>query len=257
MNIVEYNMDGTRYRLTSDLHTHTTFSHGKGSIEDNVAAANEKGIGTIGISDHGYGHILFGLNHRKMKKMRAETERLKGLYPDMEILLGVEANILHSGACIDMTPEEFKDFDYVIAGYHYGATGRNVLLSAGRLARNMVENCTGIGEKKLMRLNTDNMVKAIEENPIRIISHPWHKYAVDILEIAAVCARRGTMIEINNGHLNTLSVEDIRTMALADVKFILTSDAHTPGRVGDFTAGLSMFLKAGVNIERIVNLEAV
>ena len=38
-----------RYKLLYDLHTHTTFSHGKGSIEDNVKVAIEKGLKAIAI----------------------------------------------------------------------------------------------------------------------------------------------------------------------------------------------------------------
>lgn len=30
------------FSLTYDIHTHTTFSHGKGTIEDNVKAAVER-----------------------------------------------------------------------------------------------------------------------------------------------------------------------------------------------------------------------
>ena len=41
-------------KILADYHTHTIYSHGKGTIEDNVKVAISKGIETIGISDHGY-----------------------------------------------------------------------------------------------------------------------------------------------------------------------------------------------------------
>ena len=44
-------------KILADYHTHTIYSHGKGTIEDNVKVAILKGIETIGISDHGYGHL--------------------------------------------------------------------------------------------------------------------------------------------------------------------------------------------------------
>ena len=40
-------------KIIADYHTHTVYSHGKGSIEDNVKVAIEKNIEKIGISDHG------------------------------------------------------------------------------------------------------------------------------------------------------------------------------------------------------------
>ncbi|MDD6540033.1 MAG: PHP domain-containing protein, partial [Firmicutes bacterium] len=42
-----------KYELVYDLHTHTTYSHGKGSVEDNVREAFNKGLEYIAISDHG------------------------------------------------------------------------------------------------------------------------------------------------------------------------------------------------------------
>ena len=44
-------------QILADYHTHTVYSHGKGTIEDNVKEAISKGIKTIGISDHGYKHM--------------------------------------------------------------------------------------------------------------------------------------------------------------------------------------------------------
>ena len=38
-------------QILADYHTHTVYSHGKGSIEDNVKVAIEKGIKTLGISE--------------------------------------------------------------------------------------------------------------------------------------------------------------------------------------------------------------
>ncbi len=97
-----YDKDKYRYRLSYDLHTHTTFSHGKGSIEDNVKAAISKGLPAVGISDHGPGHVTYGVKRTNLPVMRSEVERLKPIYPEIEILLGVEANI------INITPPKFQ-----------------------------------------------------------------------------------------------------------------------------------------------------
>ena len=39
-----YNEIADRYELVYDLHTHTTYSHGKGSVEDNVREAFNQGM---------------------------------------------------------------------------------------------------------------------------------------------------------------------------------------------------------------------
>ena len=48
-------------KITLDLHTHTTYSHGKGSILDNAISAKQKGVEGIAITDHGFSHPAFGM----------------------------------------------------------------------------------------------------------------------------------------------------------------------------------------------------
>ena len=52
--------------LTADYHTHTPYSHGKGTVEENAARAKELGLKQIGITDHGFSHLAFGLKRKKV-----------------------------------------------------------------------------------------------------------------------------------------------------------------------------------------------
>lgn len=99
-----------KYRAVYDYHTHTTYSHGKGSIEDNVKAAIAAGLRGIGISDHGPGHLTYGFKRENIPKMRAEIEALRLKYPQIEIFMSVEANIISAGNFLDVTKDEFGKF---------------------------------------------------------------------------------------------------------------------------------------------------
>ena len=44
--------------MYGDYHTHTTYTHGKGSIEDNVKCAIAKGLKEIAISEHSFSHMV-------------------------------------------------------------------------------------------------------------------------------------------------------------------------------------------------------
>lgn len=250
INTAEIN--GKTYRMTFDYHTHTTFSHGKGSIEDNVKVAAEKGLKAVAISDHGPGHILYGVKRGDFTIMRAEVDRLNKLYPDIDIYLSVEANVLKKAPYIDLNEREKKMFDFVIAGYHYGVLNGNCLKNG--IAKGGVMPA-GSG-RRLMAANTDMTVKCLYENDIRILTHPGDKAKFDIAELARACEARGTWMEISTWHSH-LTEDEIRICADFDVKFIVSSDAHTPERVGSFENGVRRALAAGLDIKRIVNIEEV
>lgn len=246
------------YRMIWDFHTHTTFSHGKGSIEDNVKVAVQKGLKKIAIADHGPGHLTFGIKMEDLPKMRAEIERLKPLYPEIEILLSVEANITRKANGIDIKNEDKKIFDVIIAGYHFAAfwgySAENFITT--KLGKAVNDSVKFAGRKSLLVRNTEMVIKALHKNDIFMLTHPGDKGPFDILEIAKACAETNTLMEISNWH-PYMTVEGIRLASTTDAAFALSSDAHRPERVGGFEKGLKRALEAGLDPERIVNIERI
>lgn len=237
-----------------DLHTHTVFSHGKGTMEDNVKAGIAAGLETLGISDHGPGHVNFGIKRSDIPVMRAEIQRLQLIYPEITLLLGVEANIINRSGRLDLTEEEARQFDYINAGYHYGVFGENPMFSAGVHMANLFGALSRKSTNKTKALNTDLIIKAVYENKIKALTHPGAKGEIYLYEVAEACADRGTLMEINDGH-KFLSIEGIRLAAKTEVLFIIGSDAHDPERVGRFERALQNAVKAELDLSRIVNLE--
>ena len=249
---MEINYD--KYKMTFDYHTHTTFSHGKGSIEDNVKEALKKGLRGIAITDHGPGHLTYGVKRSDFPVMRQEIDRLKKIYPEIEIYLGVEANVIgkESQNFIDVRDEEKKYLDFIIAGYHYG-------IPHGHCVGNWMDSHKMMPEfygKELLIKNTDMTLKCLYENNLKILTHPGDKGRFDIEAISRACEDTDTLMEISTWH-DHLTVDEIKVAAKADVKFIISSDAHTPNRVGSFKGGIKRALQAGLDIGRIVNIEEV
>lgn len=241
--------------LLYDYHTHTTYSHGKGTIEDNVKVAMYKGLKGIAITDHGPGHITYGVRRKKIEVMRKEIERLKKKYTNIDIRLGVEANIIHGNGQLDILEQEQNQFDVILAGYHYGVIGKHILRSSIIHLSNYFTTKTGKVSRKLKNANTEAIVNAIYNQNICILTHPGAKGYVDIREIAKACADNNTLMEINNSH-GHLTVEEIKEAALVeDIRFIINSDAHSPNKVGSYELGLKRAQEAGLPLERIVNLE--
>ncbi|GAB1477049.1 PHP domain-containing protein [Bacillota bacterium] len=251
-----YEGDMKRYRMTYDIHTHTIFSHGKGTVEDNVKAALGKGLSTVGISDHGPGHIFYGIKRGNISLLRQEIERLKPLYPAIEILMGVEANIINPSGRLDVYGAGINDFDYILAGYHYGIIGENPVRAAGIHLFNLMAEKFRTGGKVLKRTNTELVIKALYTNKIKVLTHPGDKGPFDLPEIARACGDTGTMMEISTWH-EAPDTDELRRLASADVRFIISSDAHSPHRVGTFVPGLKRAMAAGIDPERIDNVKEV
>ncbi|MDR1796134.1 MAG: PHP domain-containing protein [Clostridiales Family XIII bacterium] len=249
----EYRIKGRQYTLLSDLHTHTVYSHGTGTVRDNVLAARERGVLRVGIADHGPAHLGFGVPRKKFARQKAEVLALREEFPDMEILQSVEANILADGR-LDVRPEERGFFDYVCAGWHYGTVGGMTPKGIASTFENLARSTAAKATKPQLKRNTEAVVRAIEGGGICFLTHPGDKAPVDLLEVAAACARTGTLVELNTHHMS-LTAADVRTMAIADVRFLISSDAHSPARVGDFTEAVYLLLDAGIDLSRVVNLK--
>jgi len=237
----------------ADYHTHTTYSHGEGSIEDNVKVALAKGLRSIAISDHGPGHMGFGIKRAKYPEMRSIINELNEKYKDINVMLGLEANILGIDGKIDMYEEMYEHNDILLAGYHFGSSPSKFLDMRIHLM-NVAKNTSKRIYSRAKDVNTISQINALEKYKIDVLTHPGSKGPIDLVEIAKVAARRGTALEVSNHH-SKLSVEDLVLLRDSDVKFVVSSDAHTPGDVGSFDIAIGKLKEAGIHVSRVINCE--
>lgn len=242
-------------KLFGDYHTHTIYSHGTGTIRDNVEAAIKKGLKEIAICDHGPGHYLYGVKKVNLPIMRAEIDKLNEEYcvKGIKILLGVESNITGFDGSIDMDDELIKLTDILLLGYHYGVTPSSFRGGLGLYVMNPITKALPIGRKRALELNTNAFIKAINKYPITFITHPGSKAPVDIRTLARAANKVGTALEINSKH-SQLSVESIKIAMEEEVDFVVNSDAHTPDDVGNVELALERAILAGLPMNRIRNL---
>ena len=184
--------------------------------------------------------------------MRAEIDRLRKVYPQIELYLGVEANVISKSPYIDVRKEELQYFDFLIGGYHYGIP-KGYCIGNWMFSHGAAPETFG---KRLLVKNTDMTLKALYENDLKILTHPGDKGPFDIAVVAKACEETDTLMEISTWHAH-LTVEEIKIAAKTDAKFVISSDAHTPNRVGSFAGGVKRALAAGLDMKRIVNIEEV
>ena len=235
-------------QILADYHTHTVYSHGKGTIEDNVREAISKGIKTIGISDHGYKHMTYGIKYKDIYKMREEIDSLKLKYKNIDILLGIECNILDDSGNIDVDENILKVVDYIMAGYHFGSTPTSI--------KGVINHCDNylFKTKKAKQYNTKAITNAMRKHNIFAITHPGDKGEVDIVEIAKVAKETETRLEINGGH-GFLSVKQIEAIKSIKNKYIIGSDAHVPENVGNFDLAMKIIEEANLDVSLVENIK--
>lgn len=241
-------------KLYADYHTHTVYSHGKGTILDNVVEARKKGLKEVAIADHGPGHFSFGMEKHDLRKMREEIDRINEGSHGIKVLLGVEANLISMDGDIDVREEDMKYLDILLMGYHTAVFPKRYRDTKGLYIDNIGAKIFPGMYEKVKEQNTKALVLAIKRHHIDIITHPGLSIPIDTAELAREAAKTGTVLEINCSH-GYLSVDYVKTAMKEGANFVINSDAHYPGAVGNFKYGIETAEAAGLPAARIINVE--
>ena len=240
--------------LTADYHTHTPYSHGKGTVEENAARAKALGMKQIGITDHGFAQLAFGLRRRKVPALiadcRAAAEKL-----GIDVLVGMEANILGESGLTDMTEADYDNFDLFLCGKHvlvgYETAGDWWHYFGGNFVTDKFRRKP---PRALVERNTRAYLAMIEKNPVDIVSLLNYLCPADAAEVARCAADHGTYIELNSKKAH-LTDEELFAVVQTGVRFVIDSDAHSPDRVGDTALVEEQLARVGVPRERIDNID--
>ena len=227
-------------RIISDLHTHTRYSHGKGTPEENVLAAISCGLKRVAVSEHASAHVFFGVRGQKLLRLRREIDALAAKYAnDIEVLMGYECNLTGFGECD--APKDRALFDILLLAFHKGVIPRDAL------ARSATREAMGLGRADPVAV-ANALLAAADKYRIDVFSHPCAYVEADLPTLAKGAKELGVMLELNAVRV-TLSVEQVQAAHRLGARLCVNSDAHTPARVGDFALGLSLAQQAGVRVE--------
>ena len=237
--------------LYGDFHTHTTYTHGTSTIEENVAQAHNLGLKAIAITEHAY-QSKYHIKHGDLTKMREDINNIKDKYP-IQIMLGIEANLISADGDVDVSDEELNSLDLVVLGFH-----KMTKVKIGQWFKFVLPNLIRKRPTKKQReRNTMAYIKAMDKHRISILAHlQYGGCYVDCVKIAQECAKRGIYIELNGKRIN-FSKKDIDGMVATGVKFIIDSDAHDVWSVGKNHRAFNLIKKYNIPIKQIVNLNQI
>ena len=241
-------------KLFADYHTHTIYSHGTGTIMDNVVVARDKGLREIAITDHSFSHFSFGVKRENMKKIRWEIDEINEKYKDIKVLLGLECNIISRDGQIDLDDETMKYMDIVLLGYHMMVRLKGIPSFVNIYGKNYISKISKAMAEEMRQSNTDIMINAIKKHKVDIITHPGARISMDTGRLAETAAKVGTALEINSKS-NIMTVDYLKVAAGHGARFVINSDAHKPHDVGNFRNAIELAESADLTSAQIINAD--
>lgn len=222
-------------RIAVDLHTHTIASgHAYSTIKEMAQAAGFRELEALAVTDHGLNYPG-GPHEMHFANLTALPRYLSGV----EILRGVEANIIDQFGRLDMPVSILSRLEVVIAGFH---------ADCGYVAGTVEDN-------------TKAMMAALDNKYVHFICHPGNPdFPVDLEKIAYHAKMTGKALEINNSSfLGSRPGSSPRCRQLLtylkkyQTLLVLNSDAHIFSAVGEVAAAVEAVQSAGIKEEQILN----
>ena len=241
--------------LTGDYHTHTPYSHGKNTVAENAARAKQLGLQEIGITDHGFSHIAFGLRRHKTDAYRKECEAAEKAY-GVKVLVGMESNIQGEDGATDLTDRDYDFFDVFLCGKHTFiryATWKDAFYYG--FGNYKTDKLRLFNLDKLIVRNTQAYINAIKKNPVDILTHLNYLCPSNALEVAKCAADYGTYLELNAKKEHLTDDELAEIAAKTQVRFVIGSDAHSANRVGEIERVKGQLARIDFPLDRIDNID--
>jgi DNA polymerase (family 10) len=199
----------TEVDIRGDLHVHSVWSDGRDSIQYIALSARQLGYEYVAITDHSQrAYASRKLSADDVPRQREEIESLRETIHGIEILHGVEVDILTNGR-LDFDDKILEGFDIVLASLH---------VDGGQDAAQL----------------TERYLKAIAHPFVNIITHPANRsparsagFDVDFDSLFAAATESGTAMEIDGapGHLDMDGALARRAIA-AGTTVTIDSDCH-------------------------------
>ena len=222
--------------IRGDLHSHTTWSDGRASVEDMGRAALELGYEYLAICDHtpAVGAVK-GLTPEELRRQAEEIAAANEVLAPFRVLRGIECDILPDGR-LDLPDDSLAELDWVQASVHGG-----------------------------QRMPEAEMTKRVEEalrNPyVRCLSHPKGRQigrrpenALDLERIYEVAREEGVALEVN-GLADRLDLHGghVRDAIAAGIPIVCSTDSHSIRGLGNMELSVRTARRGWATAANILN----
>ncbi len=214
--------------LRGDLHSHTSWSDGRNTVEEMAIAARERGYDYLAVCDHAH-RLRDGALQAQAEEITAVAARLA----PFRVLRGVEVNIRADGS-LDIADEELAELDWVVASVH----------------------------SSFDRDPTERVLAAMESPHVDCIGHLTGRKinrrapaaGLDLERVFAAALETGTALEINS-QPDRLDLMDTHARAAAEagVPLAVNSDGHGVDALQFVELGVAQARRAWMTKEQVLN----
>ena len=225
--------DHRRMNLRQDFHVHSTFSDGKGTLQENLAVATAKGLRELGCVDHVRRDTLWVPEYvAAVAALRATT--------DIKISCGVEAKMLNCAGELDI-PDLLAGVDHIYIADHQMPFG-NTCLGPREVRELMIKNALTPSDVILALITATS--NALRRHRNAVIAHLFSflpKVGIDesqvpeaqIVGLANVAVQHQAILEFDE-RWQCPGPRVKAIFAAHNVPMVASSDAHRPEEIGAY-----------------------
>ena len=199
----------THEDLRGNLHTHTTGSDGRHSLEEMAAAAQARGLEYLAITDHSPTvAVAQGLDADALRKQMDAIDRLNDDLDDLRVLKGIEVDILKDGS-LDLPDAVLADLDLCLCALH--------------TALDLDEDT-----------QTERVLRALDNPHVHVLAHPTGRrinerppIEIDLGRVMEAALDRGCVLELN-AQPERLDLSDVYCKRAKELglPLVIGADAH-------------------------------
>jgi len=218
------------------VHSHSTWSDGKSSLEDMVRAAAAMGLRYLTVTEHSAAAAYAGgLDEARVRLQWQEIARVQEAVPEVRLFRGIEVDILEDGA-LDLPDRLLSELDVVIASVHV-RHGQDQAAMTARVLRALDHPCTDV-----LGHPTGRLLQRREPSP------------VDMPAVLERAAKRGVFLEVNgNPDRLDLSADHVRLALQAGASLVVSADAHSTDALHNVGYAVHTARKGGARRSDVLN----
>ena len=222
--------------LCADLHIHTDRTDGQASLEDMVRACRSRGYAYCAITDHSKVFVMsHGFDAARVRQSAGEIEAVRRQVPGIEVLHGIEVDIMADGT-LDLDDETLALLDWVVISLH------------SRLDQPGPEV-------------TARVLQALEHPAVTAMGHPSGRLigtrppaALDFEAIFERAVALGVAMEIN-AQPDRLDLSDVNARRARErgAAMVISTDAHSVRQLDQLRYGVFVARRAGLTKSDVLN----